>query len=289
MLINYFRYGSNVSAFYVLLAIFAISQLLANSADKWVSYWTKEEELRSIYGDGKLLDRTLLSTETCIYIHGGIIFCLMFAAWLRYLRCFQVALRASKTLHDGMFKSIITTTMRFFDTNPSGRILNRFAKDIGAIDEILPKAMIDASFHIFNMTGVIIIAVTINPFFLIPILILSFFFNFVRKVYLKSSKNVKRLEGISKLRHPHSADFLICFLFFSQISDIHALIGYAEWLIYYSSIRSTENFERRIRWTSRCQHCLLVYVVIHQRRVHIFIRLHGVRFHYFHHLYFHVH
>lgn len=42
-----------------------------------------------------------------------------------------------------MFHSIIRASMRFFETNTSGRILNRFSKDLGAIDEFLPNAMID--------------------------------------------------------------------------------------------------------------------------------------------------
>lgn len=33
--------------------------------------------------------------------------------------------------------------MSFFHANPSGRILNRFSKDMGAVDELLPQAMID--------------------------------------------------------------------------------------------------------------------------------------------------
>lgn len=45
-------------------------------------------------------------------------------------------MRASKVLHNKMFSSILGATMRFFDTNPSGRILNRFSKDMGAIDEM---------------------------------------------------------------------------------------------------------------------------------------------------------
>lgn len=40
--------------------------------------------------------------------------------------------------------------MRFFDTNPSGRIMNRFSKDMGAIDEFLPKALLDSS-QVWNM------------------------------------------------------------------------------------------------------------------------------------------
>lgn len=42
-----------------------------------------------------------------------------------------------------MFESICHASMRFFNTNTSGRILNRFSKDLGAIDEFLPNAMLD--------------------------------------------------------------------------------------------------------------------------------------------------
>lgn len=54
-------------------------------------------------------------------------------------------MRSSKKLHNKMFASLLNAPMRFFDTNPSGRILNRFSKDMGAIDELLPKAMIEAT------------------------------------------------------------------------------------------------------------------------------------------------
>lgn len=89
--------------------------------------------------------------------------------------------------------------MRFFDVNPSGRIMNRFSKDMGAVDEMLPKSMVDAVQIIFSMLGVIIIVAIVNPIFLAVVAFLSIIFYFIRKIYLKSSKNIKRLEGISKL------------------------------------------------------------------------------------------
>lgn len=96
-----------------------------------------------------------------------------------------------------MFKGLISTSMRFFDTNPSGRILNRFSKDMGATDEFLPKAVLDATQIIFNMMGAIIVTSIVNPWFILPVAVLGLVFMGVRKVYLKTSKNLKRLDGTS--------------------------------------------------------------------------------------------
>jgi ATP-binding cassette subfamily C (CFTR/MRP) protein 4 len=42
-----------------------------------------------------------------------------------------------------MFNSIMSAPIRFFDTNPLGRIMNRFSKDIGLLDEQIPWAVLD--------------------------------------------------------------------------------------------------------------------------------------------------
>lgn len=117
-------------------------------------------------------------------------------AIIRSVGFYTMCVRASQNLHDAMFKGIISTTMRFFDTNPSGRILNRFSKDMGAADEYLPKAILDATQIILNMGGAIIVTSIINPFFLVPVTIMAIIFIFIRKIYLKTSKNIKRLESI---------------------------------------------------------------------------------------------
>lgn len=79
----------------------------------------------------------------------------------------------------------------------SGRILNRFSKDLGSIDELLPKALLDAGQIIITVIGGIIVTVTVNYIFLLPVAIVSVFALAARVVFLRSSQNIKRIEGIS--------------------------------------------------------------------------------------------
>lgn len=50
------------------------------------------------------------------------------AAVMRALMSFNLFLRASKVLHNTMLGSVLRATIQFYDTNPIGRILNRFAR-----------------------------------------------------------------------------------------------------------------------------------------------------------------
>lgn len=109
-----------------------------------------------------------------------------------------MCIRASRKLHNVLFNGIISTSLRFFDTNPLGRILNLFSKDLGNVDELLPKSLMDASQHILTMIGSISLTVIVQPLFLIPIILVGAVYIYVRKIYLKSSKDIKRMEGISK-------------------------------------------------------------------------------------------
>lgn len=230
----YLKSGANLCILLVIAALFFMTQVIASGADYWVSFWTAQEELRQFYraeetnpanfknellpnmNETQISNKTkqilsstreisffdsvygLLSTEACMYIHGILVASLFIFGLVRSLSFYTVCVRASQKLHDNMFKGLISTSMRFFDTNPAGRILNRFSKDMGAADEFLPKAVLDATQIILNMFGAIVVTSIVNPLFLVPVAVLSIVFMGVRKVYLRTSKNIKRLEGTSK-------------------------------------------------------------------------------------------
>lgn len=138
------------------------------------------------------------SREVSIYIYSGITAATVIVTLLRSFTFFTVCMRASTRLHNNMFNSITRATMRFFNTNTSGRILNRFSKDMGAIDELLPAAMIDCLQIGLALLGIIIVVAVVNPWLMLPTLLIGLVFYLLRIFYLATSRSVKRLEGVSK-------------------------------------------------------------------------------------------
>lgn len=140
----------------------------------------------------------LFSTNTSIYIYTFCIICSIVLTTLRSLVFFKVCMNASKGLHNKMFNNILQATMRFFDTNPSGRILNRFSKDMGAVDELLPRAMIEALQILLVMSGILCMVMIVNPWMVIPMTVMGIIFYLIRVIYLATAQDIKRLEGITR-------------------------------------------------------------------------------------------
>lgn len=140
----------------------------------------------------------MISRESCIYIYSGITVLTIIVTLVRSSAFFDMCMRASRNLHDRMFSSISRATMRFFNTNTSGRILNRFSKDVGSVDELLPIALIDCLQIGLTLVGIIIVVAISNPWLLVPTFLVSFVFYYLRKVYVATGRSVKRLEGVSE-------------------------------------------------------------------------------------------
>lgn len=87
---------------------------------------------------------TTLETNLSLLIYGIIVISALIVTFIRSFLFFKAAMLASRNMHATMFHCILLAPMKFFNTNPCGRILNRFSKDMGAIDEMLPKMLLDA-------------------------------------------------------------------------------------------------------------------------------------------------
>lgn len=117
---------------------------------------------------------------------------------VRSMLFFYLAMRSSTTLHNTMFQGVTRAAMHFFNTNPSGRILNRFSKDLGQVDEILPSVMMDVMQIFLAIVGIVVVLCIVNVWYILATVFLVIIFYILRVFYLNTSRDVKRLEAVSK-------------------------------------------------------------------------------------------
>ncbi|CEP09787.1 hypothetical protein [Parasitella parasitica] len=108
------------------------------------------------------------------------------------------SIRGARRLFDSLLDRVIHAPMRFFDTTPVGRILNRFGKDVSTIDKQIARS---ASFLVECVTGIvastIVISVITPQFFVVAVAISCLYF-VIGMFYLRISRELKRLNSVSR-------------------------------------------------------------------------------------------
>ncbi|EFA03945.1 probable multidrug resistance-associated protein lethal(2)03659 [Tribolium castaneum] len=202
--ISYLRASGNYFRFAVMGMLFIMTEILATGSDYFITFWVNLEQKRT--AENKTKNETLSSdpvdsfftNENCIYVYTAIIGALILFSILRSMSFFQSCMKASVRLHDKMFTSVINATMKFFYTNSSGRILNRFAKDMGSIDETLPEVFLDALQMSMAIIGTVLAICIVSPWTLIPSIIIVIIMLLLRLVYLSTTRDVKRMESTNR-------------------------------------------------------------------------------------------
>ena len=107
-------------------------------------------------------------------------------------------LNASKQLHKKMLIRVLQSPMSFFDTTPLGRIVNRFAKDVDVCDQTLPQNIRSWLSQFAQFISTIVLIMTVIPIFIVVIIPIAIVFFFVQKFYVNTSRQLKRLESVSR-------------------------------------------------------------------------------------------
>lgn len=78
------------------------------------------------------------------------------------------------------------------------RILNRFSSDVGSNDDLLPTTLFDFLVIAFLVLGSLVSAVTVLPVTLVAIPPLVWYFIRVRRIFVTTSRELKRIEGLAR-------------------------------------------------------------------------------------------
>lgn len=117
---------------------------------------------------------------------------------IRSTWAFALTLKASRNLHDKMTLAVLRSKIEFFDTNPLGRILNRFSADVGSNDDQLPASLNDTFAIGFVVLGAVVTAASVMPFLLIAFPPILWYFARARRMFIAASRELKRLEGLAR-------------------------------------------------------------------------------------------
>ncbi|GME67311.1 unnamed protein product [[Candida] boidinii] len=132
------------------------------------------------------------------------------AASLRVVVAFVAGVNASRKIFRELLSKVLRAKLRFFDSTPVGRIINRFSKDIEGIDQEL-AAYGDAFFVIVLsvLTTIGLISV-ITPGFLILAFFICLCFYLIGYFYMELSRELKRFDSVTRSPiHQHFTETLV--------------------------------------------------------------------------------
>lgn len=88
--------------------------------------------------------------------------------------------------------------MSFFDTNPKGRIVNRFSKDVDYVDFAIPATFNNLLKQAFIILGTLLVICVSNPIFIAIIIPITALYWWLQKMYVATSRQLRRMESSTR-------------------------------------------------------------------------------------------
>ncbi|XP_038609802.1 multidrug resistance-associated protein 9 [Tachyglossus aculeatus] len=193
----------------VTFVVFLFLLMIGSSAfsNWWLGYWLEQGSGTScrVWSNGtkppacpagNILDNPQLHLYQGIY-GGTMLLVLVFAVLKGYVFT-KTTLRASSTLHDGAFHKVLRSPMSFFDTTPTGRLMNRFSKDMDELEVRLPFHAENFLQQFFMVLSILSILAVAFPTVLIVVAVLAAAFLALFQIFHRGIQELKHVENISR-------------------------------------------------------------------------------------------
>uniref|UniRef100_A0A8C1I4P1 Multidrug resistance-associated protein 1 n=1 Tax=Cyprinus carpio carpio TaxID=630221 RepID=A0A8C1I4P1_CYPCA len=178
--------GLPLSIFSIFL--FFCHHLSSLGSNYWLSLWT----------DDPVINNTQPNREMRLGVYGAFGLTQGIAVFWYSVTVSVGGILASRYLHQTMLYNVLRSPMSFFERTPSGNLVNRFAKETDTIDTVIPsiiKMFMGSMFNVLGSCAVILIATPLVAIIIPPLGLLYFF---VQRFYVASSRQLKRLESVSR-------------------------------------------------------------------------------------------
>ncbi|KAL7329191.1 hypothetical protein PS15p_207334 [Mucor circinelloides] len=116
----------------------------------------------------------------------------------RFAVLYWGVLGANKALYAELLHRVFRAPLRFFDTTPIGRILNRFSKDFETIDSNIPNDLLNFVIQWVIIVSSMITVSSVLPVFLIPMLAVALVNVYLGMMFVSASRELKRMDSVSR-------------------------------------------------------------------------------------------
>ncbi|XP_041672661.1 multidrug resistance-associated protein 1 isoform X2 [Cheilinus undulatus] len=173
---------------FISLLLFIVHHTVSLFSNYWLSLWTDDEVI-----NGTQPNRLMrLGVYGSLGLSQGVaVFCYSLSMSIG-------GILASRFLHQSMLYDVLRSPMSFFERTPSGNLVNRFAKEMDTIDSVIPSIIKMFMGSMFNVLGSCVIILYATPLVAIIIPVLGLMYFFVQRFYVASSRQLKRLESVSR-------------------------------------------------------------------------------------------
>uniref|UniRef100_A0A673KW28 ATP-binding cassette sub-family C member 5 n=1 Tax=Sinocyclocheilus rhinocerous TaxID=307959 RepID=A0A673KW28_9TELE len=200
---TYHEYCKAAGGYILLFIVILFFILLVGStvfSSWWLSYWLEQGSGVNTSSNSSSSGNISENPDLPFYqmIYGIIIVVMVLLCIAKGYTFTKVTLRASSKLHDTMFKRILGSPMSFFDTTPTGRLVNRFSKDQDEVDAVLPFNMENFLQFCLIVTFTLLTICVVFPYLLIAVAVLAVIFATILYGFQRSIRQMKRMENVSR-------------------------------------------------------------------------------------------
>ncbi|CAC5426428.1 ABCC9 [Mytilus coruscus] len=189
----------------LVLSLLVSYYALLVGSNFWLSVWSEDStefntQLKAFQQLGNSTNMTAPIFNNTYYtnIYVALSISGIMAALLAGLVLYVVGIRASRNLHKLMLDTILHVPGRFFDTNPSGRIINRFSNDMGQVDQKLPNILDNFLGCLFTTLCAVIVNTITTPYFILAAIPLFILYYLIQLFFRASARELQRLDNTTK-------------------------------------------------------------------------------------------
>uniref|UniRef100_G1TVN1 Multidrug resistance-associated protein 1 n=1 Tax=Oryctolagus cuniculus TaxID=9986 RepID=G1TVN1_RABIT len=186
----YWDYMKAIGLFISFLSIFLFlcNHVSSLASNYWLSLWT----------DDPVVNGTQEHTKVRLSVYGALGISQGIAVFGYSMAVSIGGIFASRRLHLDLLHNVLRSPMSFFERTPSGNLVNRFSKELDTVDSMIPQVIKMFMGSLFSVVGACIIVLLATPIAAVIIPPLGLVYFFVQRFYVASSRQLKRLESVSR-------------------------------------------------------------------------------------------